>query len=68
LINDQYQGRGIGTELARRLLEVARNEKLARIVARMSSDNYAMMTMCRSLGFKVYHAGHGELTEATIDL
>ncbi len=68
LINDQYQGHGIGTELLRRLLQIARDEKLERVIARMTSDNFAMQMMCKQLGFKLYHAEHGSLIEAAIEL
>ncbi len=33
LINDRFQGRGIGTELLSQMLEVARAEKLERVIA-----------------------------------
>jgi len=68
LINDQFQGRGIGPELLRRLIEVARDEKLERMFARVTVDNIAMQAMCRKLGFKVYHLQHGYLVEASLAL
>lgn len=68
LINDRHQGKGIGLELLRRLLEVARDEKLTRVMARMSSDNFAMQTLCKKLGFQLYHRDSGRLIEASIKL
>ena len=68
LINDQFQGRGIGPELLRRLIEVARDEKLERMFARVTVDNITMQVMCRKLGFKVYHLQHGHLVEASLAL
>jgi acetyltransferase len=41
LISDQYQHRCLGTELLRRLIQVARDEKLSRIVAEMLRDKFS---------------------------
>src|SRR5204863_8477993 len=35
LVTDEYQGRGIGTQLLSRLIQVAREQRLDRIVAEM---------------------------------
>src|SRR5690349_3148289 len=35
LVSDQYQGRGLGTELLRRLIQTAREQKLEQIIAEM---------------------------------
>ena len=51
LINDQHQGRGIGSELLRRLLQVGRDEKLEVISAVMSIENQEMQRLCGRLGF-----------------
>jgi len=51
LISDQCQGMGIGNELLRRLVDVARMEKLDRLEAIMTIDNQAMRRMCERLGF-----------------
>jgi len=50
------------------LIEVARDEKLERMFARVTVDNIAMQAMCRKLGFKVYHLQHGYLVEASLAL
>jgi acetyltransferase len=52
LIADQYQHRGLGTELLRRLIQIARDEKLSRIVAEMLRDNLAIQTTLGRLGFR----------------
>lgn len=53
LISDEYQGRGLGTELVKRLLEIARVEKLDRVTAEILAENTQMQAVCRMLGFKL---------------
>lgn len=56
LITDEYQGRGLGTELSRRLLEVARAEEITRVIAEILPDNIHMQRVCRELGFQMAHS------------
>jgi acetyltransferase len=51
LVDDRYQHQGLGSELYRRLIGVARDEKLERIVSTILSENHAMQAICRKLGF-----------------
>jgi acetyltransferase len=51
LITDEYQGRGLGTELSRRLVEIARAEKIERVIAEILPENIHMQRVCRELGF-----------------
>jgi acetyltransferase len=51
LVSDEYQGRGLGIELVRRLIEVARSEKLSAIVGDVLQDNVIMRHICETLGF-----------------
>jgi acetyltransferase len=53
LISDQYQGKGLGTELLRRVVQVARDEKISRVIGEMLRDNVAMQSMVKNAGFKV---------------
>jgi acetyltransferase len=53
LVSDRFQGRGLGTELLRRLLEVGREEKLDRITAEILPDNQVMQHLCKKLGFSL---------------
>jgi acetyltransferase len=68
LINDHFQGRGIGSELLKHLLDVARDEELERVTATMTSDNHAMQQTCKKLGFKLFHAEQGAMVNAVIEL
>jgi len=51
LIADDYQGRGLGGELARRLIEIARSEKLERVTVDVLGGNRQMLEVCDGLGF-----------------
>jgi acetyltransferase len=53
LVSDQAQKQGLGTELVRHLIEVARDEKLERIVAVILPENYGMMALARRFQFTV---------------
>ncbi len=53
LVTDRCQGAGLGTELVRRLIEVARREKLRRVIAYILSENQAMLKLARRFHFAV---------------
>ncbi len=51
LVSDRFQGQGLGHELIRRIIEVARSEQIKRIIAGMSPENETMRQLCRKAGF-----------------
>lgn len=51
LINDADQRQGIGTELLRRLTDIAREEGIVRITADILFENEGMQRVCRKVGF-----------------
>jgi len=53
VVTDRCQRKGLGTELTKRLVEIARNEKLDRLVAYTLRENKEMQQMCKKVGFKV---------------
>ena len=53
LVDDHHQHMGIGTELYRRLIAVARDEKLERVVSTILSENRDMMAICQKLGMQL---------------
>lgn len=53
LVRDDVQGKGLGTELLRRLIQIGEVEGLERIVADILVQNHAMQHVCRKLGFKI---------------
>jgi acetyltransferase len=52
LVSDQYQKLGLGNELLRRVIAVARDAKLSRVSAEMLTDNVAMQAITKHLGFR----------------
>jgi acetyltransferase len=54
-VSDQWQGHGLGTQLLKLLVQVGRDEKLARITATMLADNHEMQRLARKAGFNVEH-------------
>jgi len=51
LVDDRYQHQGLGTLLYERLIEVARDERVATVVSTILSENREMQAICRKLGF-----------------
>lgn len=56
LVRDDCQGQGLGAELLRRILVIARQRGLQRIVAWVLWNNRPMQAVCRKLGFTLTHA------------
>jgi acetyltransferase len=50
-VRDEYQGTGLGTELLRRLLEIAKDEGVERVLAEIMPENTGMRRICTKLGF-----------------
>jgi acetyltransferase len=48
---DKFQGRGIGTQLVRELLQVAKNQNISQIEAEMFRDNIAMQRVLKQSDF-----------------
>jgi len=62
LVDDRFQQQGLGTELYRRLIEVARDEHLTRVVSTILSENHEMQALCRKVGFQL----EADLEDGTI--
>jgi acetyltransferase len=68
LASDQYQKLGLGNELLRRVIQIARDEKLTRVSAEMLPDNIAMQIITKRLGFR-FNANEGPTSvRAFLDL
>jgi acetyltransferase len=66
LIADEWQGRGLGTELLASLVRVAREEGWHRLSARILPDNHSMQSVARRTGFSLHtdsdtHESYAEL-------
>ncbi len=53
LVADRFQHCGLGSELLRRLIQVARDEKLARIHAVILHENMGMRALATRYGFQI---------------
>jgi acetyltransferase len=62
LVDDRYQGQGLGTELYRRLIALARDEKLKTVVSTILAENREMRSICQKLGFSL----EADLEDGTI--
>jgi RimJ/RimL family protein N-acetyltransferase len=58
-VADDWQGRGLGTELLARLADRARAEGIHRFTALVSADNAAMAGLLRSVSASPVHREHG---------
>jgi acetyltransferase len=53
VVTDQWQRKGLGMEMTKRLIQIAKHEKLARLVAYTLRENKDMQHMCKKVGFQV---------------
>lgn len=68
LIADAFQGKGLGTAMLARLVEIGRAEKLDRIVGEILRDNYGMVRVSRNVGFNIKSQMGGGTVRAIYDL
>jgi acetyltransferase len=68
LVSDSWQHHGLGSELLRRLIEVAQAEGIQEVKGYILPENRAMERICRELGFTAgYDLAEGVL-RATLDV
>jgi acetyltransferase len=68
LVSDQYQNLGLGNELLRRVVEIARDEKVSQVSAEMLPDNLAMQVIIKRLGFHLRRSEDLTSIRAYLDL
>ena len=68
IVNDQWQGRGLGKEMMARLLIIGADEKLNRLTAEMLPENRSVMRVCEKLGFTLKHSLEDEVVRAEFTL
>ena len=68
LVGDPYQGIGLGGELVRRGVDVARRERMSRLSAVLTDDNQVMKGVFEKLGFRIEPTDNEKLLVAIIDL
>jgi acetyltransferase len=53
IVQDQFQGKGLGVELYRRLLQVAQDQRLTEVHSTILGENHEMQNLCKKLGFRM---------------
>jgi acetyltransferase len=67
VVSDAYHGQGLGSELLRRLIAIARDERIERVVADVLPDNSDMQRVFKKLGFR-FRRALGEPIRVELDL
>jgi len=65
---DEAQGKGLGTELVRRSIEVARAEKLKKVVSTVLPENFEMRAVNKKLGFRILSDFDSDVVRMELDL
>jgi GNAT superfamily N-acetyltransferase len=68
LVEDRFQGRGVGIGLTRRLIEAARERGIGRLHALVMRENRKMLSLLRSLEFPERQRWENGLEHVEIDL
>ncbi|HTZ74231.1 MAG TPA: GNAT family N-acetyltransferase [Candidatus Aquilonibacter sp.] len=68
LVTDLHQKEGLGTELVRRLIEIARDEKLQRILAHILPDNSGMISLGKHFNFRAEPSSDPAALTVVLDL
>jgi acetyltransferase len=66
LVSDLYQSQGLGTQLVSHLLEIAKQEKMDRVLADILNENREMQHICKRLGFKLSALEAGDSTLSAV--
>jgi acetyltransferase len=61
LVADDWQRRGVGTRLLTALVDVAREEKLDRLIGAILLENHDMRRLCERIGFDFSPPQNGEV-------
>jgi acetyltransferase len=65
---DAAQHKGLGTELYRRLVQIARDEKLKKVISVMLPENREMRAVCVKTGFKTFSVPEENMIRAELEL
>jgi acetyltransferase len=68
LVHDGFQHLGLGSELYRRLIAIAREEKLRRVMCTILAENQEMRAICVKLGFRLHADPDDEALQAYLTL
>jgi acetyltransferase len=65
---DEAQHQGLGTELYRLLVQLARDEKLSKVISNMLPENREMRAMCVRLGFQMFSSLEDNMIRGELEL
>jgi acetyltransferase len=68
LVSDQFQKQGLGIELLRRTVQIARDEKLSSVSAEMLRDNLTVQRIFKKVGFRLRPLADSSSISAVLDL
>jgi acetyltransferase len=68
LVDDRFQHLGLGKELYRRMIEIARAEKLQRVISSILTENLEMRAICSKLGFALRADIEEDTVQAVLEL
>jgi acetyltransferase len=68
IVSDAWHGRGLGSQLVERVVEFARDEKVARLNASVLYENRPMLRILEKAGFRLIPSNDPETVEATMEL
>jgi acetyltransferase len=68
LVSDQWQGRGLGTELLAKIVQVAREEKFPRVSGEILRDNLITQAIFKKVGFRLRLLEDPSSVFASLDL
>jgi acetyltransferase len=67
-VGDPWQGQGLGNYLMRRLIDVARQNGVRRLVGQVLQENAGMLRLVKGLGFSVCLGVDPTVVESVLDL
>jgi acetyltransferase len=68
LVTDEFQRKGLGTELLRRLIQFGHDENIQRLVGDILVENKGMQEVCQKLGFHLKYSPETRLVRAELEL
>jgi acetyltransferase len=68
IVSDNWHHRGMGVELLKRLVDIGRDEKLARVFGDILPENRDMLRVCDKLGFRHKYSAEERVVRAEIAL
>ncbi len=68
LVSDHYQHQGLGSELITRLIQIARDEKVGRLIGYVFNENHEMIRMTERFGFTIQPTDRESILLAQINL